>query len=641
MKDIFDSFFPKIFRQRVGSWLMLLSALLLVSCTEQPAKKQEKPCEGYENYEGIKYTGKTMANIDYHHGTLTPAVGVHNIQVVRANRQMPEESDGFGWTYNHAPNMAYFKGRFYLHYLSDSVGEHIPPAHTLLVTSEDGYNWGKPQVIFPKYKVPDGTTKEGVEGIAKDLIAVMHQRMGFYQSSNGRFLTLGYYGISLNLHDSPNDGKGIGRVVREIHADGSFGPVYFIRYNSGWNAGNTSYPFFESSNDEGFVKACKELLGNPLMMQQWNEEADRDDPLIPIHKQYKAFNYYTLSDGRIVGLWKHALCAVSNDGGKTWLYSPLRAPGFVNGNAKIWGQKTSDGCYATVYNPSEFRWPLAVSVSQDGLNYENLLLVNGEITTMRYGGNFKSYGPQYIRGILEVNGTPPDGNMWLTYSMNKEDIWVARVAVPVQSSVSDDINEVFKEMPKGKEMDRWNIYSPCWARVEMQNVDGERALALYDKDPFDYALAERVVPESGKLLIDFTVVPAQNDHGQLDIELKNDQGLGAIRLTFDNNGVLKVKKGYRYSGILNYKAGKSYNIQIKTDVENRFYQLYINGEEKGRGYIVYRPVHTIKRVTFRTGDIRRFPNPDTPTDQSYDIDNAGSMDKEAAFYIESFKTQML
>ena len=69
--------------------------------------------------------------------------------------------------------------------------------------------------------------------------------------------------------------------------------------------------------------------------------------------------------------------------------------GFVNSNAKIWGQRLSDGAYATVYNPSEFRWPLAISLSKDGLEYTTLNLVHGEITPMRYGGNYKSYGPQY------------------------------------------------------------------------------------------------------------------------------------------------------------------------------------------------------------------------------------------------------
>jgi len=149
--------------------------------------------------------------------------------------------------------------------------------------------------------------------------------------------------------------------------------------------------------------------GATLMMMQWVEETDRKDPLIPLHKDYKAFNFYHLPDNRVVGLWKNALTGISKDEGKTW--SPVvRAPHFVNSNAKIWGQHTSDGKYATVYNPSEFRWPLAISTSEDGLNYTNLSLVQGEISTARYGGNYKSYGPQYTRGIEEGNGNPPDGN---------------------------------------------------------------------------------------------------------------------------------------------------------------------------------------------------------------------------------------
>ena len=286
----------------------------------------------------VRYLGSTLSNIDYHHGMLRPAIGVHNIQIMRANRENPEMGDGFGWTYNHQPMLAYWNNAFFVEYLSDSVGEHIPPSHTLLVTSKDGYNWSQPQVVFPKYKVPDGTTKPDNELVAKDLIAIMHQRMGFYVSKDDRLLVSGFYGICLDQHDSPNDGDGIGRVVREIYKDGSFGPIYFIRYNHGWNKKNTDYPFYKSSRDRGFRKACEELLANPLMMQQWNEEAERDDPLIPMTNQFKAFNYYHLPDNRVVGFWKHALTSISTDGGKTWP-RPERAPGFVNKNAKIWGQK--------------------------------------------------------------------------------------------------------------------------------------------------------------------------------------------------------------------------------------------------------------------------------------------------------------
>ncbi|MES1159729.1 MAG: exo-alpha-sialidase, partial [Bacteroidota bacterium] len=442
----------------------------------------------------VHYTGLTLSNVDYHHGQLTPVVGVHNIQVFRANREHPEEADGFGWTYNHAPMLAYWNNKFYLEYLSDKTGESVPPGQTLLLTSPDGTNWSRPVVLFPPYKIPNGTTKEGHAGVAKDLYAVMHQRMGFYVSKQQRLLALGFYGICLDPHDDPNDGKGIGRVVREVHTDGSFGPIYFIHYNPAWNEKNTSYPFYTTSKDRNFIADCNELMATPLMMMQWVEETDRKDPLIPLHKDYKAFNFYHLPDNRVVGLWKNALTGISKDEGKTW--SPVvRAPHFVNSNAKIWGQHTSDGKYATVYNPSEFRWPLAISISEDGLNYTNLLLVQGEISAARYGGNYKSYGPQYTRGIEEGNGIPPDGNCWVTYSMNKEDIWVSSIPVPGTDKVESDVDDVFTQMPKGKELAQWNIYSPLWAPVSIQtDKDNIRTLQLEDADPYDFAMAERVFP---------------------------------------------------------------------------------------------------------------------------------------------------
>ena len=587
------------------------------------------------------YVGKTLNNPDYHNGQLKLAKGVHNIQVMRASREHPETADNFGWTYNHAPMLAYWNNTFYLEYLSDSVGEHIPPGQTYLVTSKDGHNWSKPKPLFPEYKVPDGTVKEGQTAVAKDLIAVMHQRMGFYVSSDKRLLSLAYYGISLDRHDSPNDGYGIGRVVRELYKDGSMGPIYFIRYNKQWNEKNTAYPFYKKSKDKGFVKACDEIFNNPLLVQQWNEESDPHDPIIPMEGEYKALSYYHLPDGRVVGLWKHALTAVSDDEGKTWENKPIRAPGFVNSNAKIWGQRTSDGKFATVYNPSDFRWPLAVSISDDGMNYDQLLLVNGEITTMRYGGNYKSYGPQYVRGIQEGNGTPPDGNLWVTYSINKEDIWISSIPVPVTDSADELVNEVFNDMKPGVELDQWNIFSPVWARVEIEkDQSGKRCLVLHDKDAFDYAMAERLFPAVESVSVEFKVEPKQADHGQLDIELQNAKGTAAMRLTFTPEGTLQQKNGYRQKNVMHYEAGKTYDIRIEATTDNRLYTVFVNGERKSAG-LFFAPVHKLQRVTFRTGKVRRFPNVDTPTDQDYDVSDPGKLVPEAVYNIYSLTTKEL
>jgi hypothetical protein len=588
----------------------------------------------------VHYTGNTLVNVDYHHGQLSSVVGVHNIQVFRANREHPYEAEDFGWTYNHAPMLAYWNGSFYLEYLSDSVSESVAPGQTLLLTSKDGYNWSKPIVIFPKYKIPDGTEKETEKDgklIAHNLYSVMHQRMGFYVSAKNRLLILAYYGISMNDKDAPNDGKGIGRVVREAYPDGRFGPVYFIHYNSAWSEKNTSYPFYTSSKDKGFVEACKELMSKPLMMQQWNEESDRNDPLIPIKKDYKAFCYYHLQDGRVVGLWKYALTSISNDEGKTWS-TPVRAPRFVNANAKIWGQRTSDGKYVTVYNPSEFRWPLALSVSENGLNYTNLLLVQGEISPTRYGGRFKSAGPQYVRGILEGNGTPPGGNLWVTYSMNKEDIWISEIQVPIKNKVEGVINDAFDQMPAGEELKYWNINSPRWAPVRIEKLnDGSRALALRDWDKFDYAKAERIFEATKKSTVEFDMVAAQNDKGVFHVELQNSKGTAAIRLIFDADGSCKTKVGYRFSNVMKYKANEVYHFKISFDTETRFYSINVNGKDVARN-LFFAPVDSLERIVFRTGEPRFTPNAETPSEQTFDVPGAGEKDEEAAFFIKSVKT---
>lgn len=590
--------------------------------------------------EKIHYSGTTLSNPAYHDGQLSPVMGVHNIQVMRANREHPDASNCNGWTYSHQPMLAYWNGKFYLEYLSDEVGESVPPSQTFLQTSTDGYHWTNPKTLFPEYKVPDGFTKPDHPGVAKNLIAVMHQRVGFYVSKSGRLIAMGFYGVALDKKDDPNDGNGIGRVVREIKKDGSFGPVYFIHYNHGFNEKNTDFPFFTKSKDKGFRQACQEILDNPLYRMQWVEESDRNDPLIPLHKEYKAFNYYHLPDGKIACLWKFALTSISEDGGNTWSQPVERAKGFVTSNAKIWGQRLTDGTYATVYNPSEYRWPLGISLSADGLNYTTLNLVHGEITPMRYGGNYKSYGPQYTRGIQEGNGTPPDSDLWVAYSMNKEDMWVSRIPVPVRTNATEQADDNFEKYDNISQLTDWNIYSPLWAPVSLEKKDGMKWLTLSDKDPFDFAKVVRKIPATENLNVSFDFMADQSDKGIFRIEFIDNKGIVCSRLEFTSEGIFRAKGGSRFANMMKYEAWKKYHVEAKLSVANRSITVFVDGKQVGLR-MFYAPVHSIERVAFSTGDTNAFPTPETPADQDYDLPNAGSQDPLAVFRIANFKTQSL
>ena len=580
-------------------------------------------------------------NQDYTHGELPYAVGVHNIQTMRANRTHPELGDGFGWTYNHAANLAYWNGTFYYHYLSNPHGEHIPSSQTLLQSSTNGYDWEMPEVLFPPYRIPEGFSKQGSDLVAHNVDAVMHQRMGFYVTKDGsKLLALGYYGICLaEKGDSPLDGNGIGRVVREINKDGSFGPIYFIRINHEWNENTVDYPFYKKSRDRAFVKACDELLADPLMMQQWVEEADRDDPLIPIHNPgLKGFNYITLSDGRLLAVYKSGLYTISADGGRSWT-DHKKIENIITGTAKCWMQQMSDGTYALVYNPTYFRWPMALASSTDGFNWDHLLNVHGEVSPMRFSGNEKSWGPQYLRGIMPGNGVVPDGNMWLAYSVNKEDMWIMRVTAPLQAEAASHANENISQYNDLADLDRWNIYSPLWAPVTIEKApNGVNALRLADKDPYDYAKAEHFFPESEVVTVEFTVIPEQNNTGALCVELQNSENYAGTRVSFDADGMIRLKRGYKYSDLGTYEPGKSYTIQLIANAKDQTVSATVNGGRPVRN-ILYGQVDNFCKVVFRTGELFRILNVDIPAYGEWVLPGGDDPVDSAAYYVLSLKTK--
>ena len=599
----------------------------------------------------IHYTGTTMADPSRHDGGLSPVVGVHNIQTMRANREHPSRENGDGWTYNHQPMMAYWNNKFYLHYLSDPAEEHVPPSRTMMQTSADGYTWSAPQVLFPEYDVPEGYTKANYTPkpenqypdvyLQKPLKAIMHQRVGWYVSKGGILLATGNYGVALDRKDDPNDGNGIGRVVREVKKDGSLGPVYFIYYNHGFSEKNTAFPHYRKAS-KAVRKACEEILANPRFRMQWAEEADRGDTLIPVKNSYKAYCDYTLPDGRIACLWKHALTSLSLDGGHTYT-TTARARGFVNSNAKIWGQRLTDGSYATVYNPSEYRWPLGISLSSDGLEYKTLNLICGEVPAERYGGNYKNRGPQYVRGIQEGNGVPRDSDLWVSYSMNKEDMWVAHVPVPVRTEAAAHADDDFAKAHALSDLRDWNIYSPLMAPVSLQ---GEW-LQLKDEDPFDYAVVERKVPAARKLNVSFDLQAAQNANGTLQMEFLDEKGTACTRIELTRDGMLRVKNGARYGNVMPYKPGQAMHLDATLDAANRELSLTVTSQQDGKEVkkttrrIFFAPVHSIERIKWRTGEQRTFPTIDTPADWYGTLPHAGDTDTAAVYRIAHFKTRSL
>ncbi len=588
--------------------------------------------------EPVRYVGEVKSSNSnytdgYHDGQMRPAIGVQNLQILRANRTHPEWSDGLGWTYNHAPMLAYANGQFYCQYLTNPNGEHIPPGMTMLTRSADGKRWTRPQVLFPIYGAikPDATVE----------YQFMHQRMGFYIAPNGRFLTMAFYG--------PPDGDGVGRVVREIYPDDSLGPIYFIRVNDNWT-GSVNYPLYTESKDTGFVEACDAFLNDKIRRVQWWEEnylaKDRDEFYrvswggeIGRSRPAKAFCFYTRPDGAVVGFFKSRWVTMTRDGGETW--SPLvQCKSLTYGGAKIWAQRLDNGQYALVYNPTDSmaRHPLSIATSDDGILFDHLANVHGEAPPKRFWGREKRPGPQYVRGIVEGNGNPPGDDLWVVYSVNKEDLWISRIPVPVRWEVTGPVRDDFSRMETGGAVTDWNIYSPQWCPVEVVEFPSaaDKSLRIADSDPYDYAKAVRVFEQAGRQAISFDL-QVESAAQVLDIEVLGAKGERLVQTRIDTNGALLV--GGRKIGAL--KTGRWVSFDITIDNPKQQFSIALDGKALISDAALM-AAGAAERIEFRTGDYRLTDDVAKYKSGSEDKpgwDEPGCDEKvpEAVFYLRNFR----
>jgi hypothetical protein len=370
-----------------------------------------------------------MVDVAKVNGGLKPTAGVRSFEVFHADKEHPEKSDGLGWTYHHHVDMAVWKGRLYVGWNSCEKDEDTWPSRELYSSSTDGQQWAKPAEMFP-------------QGVS------MPQRMYFYLAGNRRMLVTAGLRVTHEKLEERNKGP---MVVREIRADHSLGDVYTLRRHESIPPDLKIPPFYKDASDAGFVEACGNLLANSTWLEQQDYGVLLGDRRMKVYDSSawtnpasrraaqnfgRALCFFHRKDGVLVGIGKQGFVIVSKDDGKTWS-EPVRPPTLVTGNAKVWGQKTADGRYALVYNPHPMeRFPLVIVSSDDGITFGGMSCIWGEKTPQRYTGENRRPGPQYTRGISEWSndGTWKDSNaLWIVYSVNKEDIWVSRIELPIRA----------------------------------------------------------------------------------------------------------------------------------------------------------------------------------------------------------------
>jgi hypothetical protein len=308
----------------------------------------------------------------------------------------------------------------------------------------------------------------------------------------------------------------------------------------------------------------------------------------------------------------------------------------IVGHAKMWGQQTEDGRYAFVWNPHfEWRYPLVVAAGDDGYNFSNMACVHGELPFMRYQGDAKDVGPQYVRGISPGNGDPPGRDMWLTYSMNKEDIWVSRVPLRIRHKADKPVNDNFDGMKPGGVVADWNIYSPKWAPVEVAAFPSaaNKSLKLSDREPYDYARAARVFPAGPTVTTKFDILAKQNKYGAMEVEILSSKGTRPVRIRLNDQGKVQTLNGKKLVDLAQYRPGRWLKFEIKADAARGRFNILLNGKEVLDKGLFAEIAWDLRRLSFRTGSYRKLGIGNKENED--DLPNAGDPVPEAVYYVDN------
>jgi hypothetical protein len=578
--------------------LIRIYALIFAACLN-PISGQEVPEGKIEFFDPsipiiIHGEEPDQVNMRLPDGGIPPLPGVHNLQLFRSTRDLPDQAEGDGWTYAHHQDLAAWQGRLYAAWAMTPLHEDLPPYKVMYATSGDGLVWSKPADLFPR-------------SIA------WAARFYFYRSGNGRMLAFCTGKIPM-VTDVTEAIKNV-LLVREISSDHELGEVYTLI-----GPASDMAPSFETARNQGLLAAFREAKQNNLLLEQsdyGNYLGDRKmewHDITPKYKGFypfgKAFCFYHRADGKIVGVCKMGFTTLSSDGGKSWS-EPVLPPTLKTGAAKVWGQKTPDDRFILVYNPDDVqyrRYPLILVQGEDGREFHDMRVIHGEYPIMRYPGRYKDFGAQYVRGLTEWSNDSSiyQEAVWLIYSVHKEDIWISRIPLPVQSAAPYDPSHDFESTQPGGFVPGWNVYAPLWAPVNIKEEPGQqgnRCLVLQDGDPYDYARAKCLFAAAKEVSLNMRIKALQED-ARLEIEMVDGYNRRPFRMILDRNGKMYVQDGDYSRDLGSYYKEEWIELTLHCDRGKGSFTLSVNGKIAGNMHLADAGANHLRMLDLRTGPWR-------------------------------------
>ncbi|NHK26433.1 exo-alpha-sialidase [Parvularcula flava] len=325
----------------------------------------------------------------------------------------PRDGDN---AYNHGVVLFPFQGVLYAQWQTSLKDEDSADTHVVYAWSEDeGETWSEPVVLYQEQE--DAIATSGGWWVNEETLVAF---INVWPEREDE-IRQGY-----TLHMTSEDGRAWSRAQAVTGKDGEPVPGVIEQDPHTIEGGRIVTAF----HVEPGLTVAPYFTDDPLATSGWqrgrmdNLEADGH-----VSREIEP-SLYSRPDGSVVMLFRdqdssfQTLYSVSRDAGESWTTPELSA--FPDSRSKQSAGNLPDGTVFRVNNPvpNRARYPLVVSLSEDGALFDRawLLRAGGEdMQPMRSEGLYKRPSYSYPKSIVWGD------YLFVAYATNKEDVEITRV----------------------------------------------------------------------------------------------------------------------------------------------------------------------------------------------------------------------
>lgn len=314
-------------------------------------------------------------------------------------------------SYNHHNQINKFKGLYYFAWSNGVRNEEDAGQRVLMASSADGVQWGEPVVVLD---VPEGSPWA-------------HNCVALYTTSEAMY-------IVIMSEETEHDETVTG--MRRINPEDAYIDIYESRDGKQFEKVASlekeikwifEAPRFTSQGQLMCICATKTQGSGALV---WEDGDIRSTPKRVSIAQpdgawfpYGESTWYQLDSGRIIVFWRDesASCRLywnySDDGGNSFS-TPILSD-IPDSMSRVYAGRLNDGRYFIVNNAVPLlldRRALTLMLSDDGIHYNKVYMVNDDPAVMRCTGLLKANGHQYPCCLVDGN------KLLVAYDAGKEDI---------------------------------------------------------------------------------------------------------------------------------------------------------------------------------------------------------------------------